>query len=254
MLANAQELGFAERNPSADVSGKDSLSKLVILLRLAFGAVIQPDSILCEGIEDISPLDIAYAEELGYRIKLLAIAKDRDGRLEARVHPAMIPIGSVMANVKFEYNAIEVVGEEFGTQIFYGKGAGQRPTATVVASDTLDIASRIANGVTVSRVDDLLDRGNSPQMLTAEELSLRYYVRLEVHDKTGVLAEIARVFAVENISIESVIQKSRAASDTVPLVVMTHEANEAALGRALDHLAALKVVHGHIQRIRVEEL
>jgi len=254
MLKAAQQLGFAERNPVADVSGKDSLQKLVILARLAFGASLSPEEILCEGIERITPMDISFAQELGYRIKLLAIAKEREGRIEARVHPAMIPLSGLMANVKFEYNAIEVVGEEFGTQVFYGKGAGQRPTATVVVSDVIDLASRIQSGAPTCRVAPLLASASSVRLVTAEDLFLRHYVRLEVFDRAGVLADIARLFAEENISIESVIQKGRAASDTVPLVIMTHEASEASIERALRRLSTLNVVRGPIQRIRVEEL
>jgi len=254
MLRSAQKQRFAERDPSSDVTGQDSLQKLTILLRLGFHAVVPPERILCEGIQKITPMDIAYAHELGYEIKLLAIAKRQGNRIEARVHPAMIPGTSVMAGVRYEYNAIEVIGEEFGTQVFYGKGAGQRPTATVVVSDALDLAARIQSGTPTSRVGELLDGGNSPALVEAEELILRHYVRLEVVDRAGVLAEIARVFAGEKISIESVIQKGRASGVTVPLVIMTHEASEASLTRAVNQLGALNVVHGPVQRIRVEEL
>jgi homoserine dehydrogenase len=254
ILRSAQEQGFAEKDPTADVSGLDSLQKLTILLRLGFRAVVPADKILVEGIEKITPADIEYARELGFRIKLLAIAKRRGDRIEARVHPAMIPSASVMADVKYEYNAIEVVGTEFGTQVFYGKGAGQRPTATVVVSDALDIASRILNGSSASRAGELIDDGSTPPLVGPDDLIIRHYVRMEVVDRTGVLAEIARVFAEENISIEAVIQKGRAAGNTVPLVIMTHEASEASLVRAVGKFGALNVVHGPVQRIRVEEL
>jgi len=254
MLKTAQEQRFAERDPTSDVSGQDSLQKLTILLRLGFHAVVSPEDILCEGIETITPLDIAYAQELGFCIKLLAVAKCHGDRIEARVHPAMIPSTSVMADVRYEYNAIEVVGAEFGTQVFYGKGAGQRPTATVVVSDALDLAARIRDGIASSRVGELLDDGTTPPLVGPEELMLRHYVRLEVVDRTGVLAEIARVFAAQSISIESVIQKGRAARDTVPLIIMTHEASEAALARAIEQFGSLAVVKGPVQRIRVEEL
>jgi len=254
MLRSAQEHGFAERDPSADVTGRDSLQKLVIMLRLGFSAVVRPADVLCEGIEGITPSDIAYANELGYTVKLLAVAKRQGDRIEARVHPAMIPSDSVMAGVKYEYNAIEVVGEEFGTQVFYGKGAGQRPTATVVVSDVLDIAARVRCGMSCSRVHELLDDGASPALVPQDDLTVRHYVRLEVVDRAGVLSEIARVFARENISIESVIQKGRATGETVPLVIMTHEAREAALRAAVDYLAKLAVVHAPVQRIRVEDL
>ena len=256
MLRSAQAEGFAEPDPTADVTGQDSAQKLAILLRLGFKAVVSPTDLLWEGIERITPLDIAYAHELGYTIKLLAIAKRHGSRVEARVHPAMIPTGNVMADVKFEYNAIEVVGDEFGTQVFYGKGAGQRPTATVVVSDVLDIAARMAGGICVCRVGDLLANGQPPALIPPEEITMRHYVRLDVADRPGVLREIAHVFASNDISIESVIQKGRKheTSDTVPLIIMTHEATEGALASATESLEQLSVVRAPIQRIRVEDL
>ncbi len=256
MLASAQEEGFAERDPTADVTGGDSVQKLAILLRLGFGAPVSPESLLCEGIESVAPVDIAYATELGYRIKLLAIAKRRGDSIDARVHPAMIPIGKVMADVSFEYNAIEVVGDEFGTQVFYGKGAGQRPTATVVVSDVLDIAGRLSDGMATSRVGNLLGDGSTPAIVPDDEIATRHYVRLDVLDQPGVLSDIARVLATNDISIESVIQKGprRDADGVVPLVIMTHEAREADVNSAVASLAQLDVVRAPVQRIRVEDL
>ncbi|HDS74232.1 MAG TPA: homoserine dehydrogenase, partial [Firmicutes bacterium] len=254
LLRSAQEQGFAERDPSADVKGWDSQQKLTILMRLAFGTVVRPDDILCEGIEQITPLDIDYAREFGYTIKLLAIAKRRGDKLEARVHPAMIPVKTLIADVQYEYNAIEVIGDEFGTQVFYGKGAGRRPTATVVVSDALDIAQRIQSGAPCSRVREIIDRKDAPTLVPSDTLSMRHYVRLEVTDHAGVLEDIAHVFASENISIESVIQKGRATADTVPLVIMTHEAEEAAVSRAVGQLEELDAVRPPVQRIRIEDL
>ena len=254
LLASAQEQGFAERDPSADVKGWDSQQKLAILLRFAFGAGATPDQILCEGIESVTPLDLDFAREFGYTVKLLAIAKRHDNGIEARVHPAMIPAGSVMAGVKYEYNAVEVIGEEFGTQMFYGKGAGQRPTATVVASDVLDIAQRIQTGASCCRVGNLLAGDGAPPIISADELTMRHYVRLEVEDRAGVLEHIANVFASQGISIESVVQKGRAEGETVPLVIMTHEATEYSARTAVASLEDLSYVRAPVQRIRVEEL
>lgn len=254
LLKSAQELGFAEADPSADVKGWDSQQKLGILLRLAFGAAVDAKEILCEGIEDISPVDIAYAAEFGYSIKLLATAKRHGDQIEARVHPAMIPASSVMAGVKHEYNAVEVVGEDFGTQIFYGKGAGQTPTATVVASDVLDIAQRIASGAQCCRVGALLPRADAPSLIPSDDLTMRHYLRLEVEDRAGVLEVISRALAVERISIESVMQKGRAERKTVPLIIMTHEASEAAIRRAIERFGNIEPVTGKVQHIRVEEL
>jgi len=254
LLRSAQDAGFAERDPSADVKGWDSQQKLAILMRLAFGTVVRADDILCEGIEHITPLDIDYAREFGYAIKLLAIAKRHGEKLEARVHPAMIPAKTLIADVQYEYNAIEVIGDEFGTQVFYGKGAGRRPTATVVVSDALDIAQRIQSGAPCSRVREIIDRQDAPTLVPPDGLSMRHYVRLEVKDHAGVLEDIAHVFASENISIESVVQKGRATAETVPLVIMTHEAKEAAVSSAVRQLEELDAVRPPVQRIRIEDL
>ena len=254
MLTSAQELGFAERDPTADVTGKDTLQKLTLLLRLGFQASVSPEKILCEGIEHITPIDIAFAKEYGYTIKLLAVASRRGEAIEARVHPLMIPSSSVMANVNHEYNAVEVVGDQFGRQMFYGKGAGQNPTATVVVSDALDIASCIMSGVQPCRVKNLLCPKDGVRLLNPEEIRQKHYVRLEVVDKAGVLEEIAHVFAAERISIETVIQKSgRGQGQTVPLIIMTHEAGETSIKRALGRLATLLAVRPPIQHIRVED-
>ncbi len=253
LLKNAQEQGFAERDPTSDVSGSDSLQKLTLLLRLGFRAMVEPGKVLCEGIETITPLDIAYAGELGYTIKLLAVAKrHHDGQVEARVHPAMIPQSSVLANVNYEYNAIEVVGDLFGSQIFYGKGAGQSPTATVVVSDALDIAARVKCGNATCRVRNLLPLEDAPKLKRREEMLSRHYVRMEVSDQAGVLELIAREFARHAISIETVHQKGRSESETVPLVIVTHEASETNMERAMESLRGLLCVRPPIQHIRIE--
>jgi homoserine dehydrogenase len=254
LLKSAQDLGFAESDPSADVKGWDSQQKLAILLRLGFGVVVDPNDILCEGIESITPTDIAFAHDFGYTIKLLAIAKRHGDRIEARVHPAMIPSGSLLADVRYEYNAIEVVGEDFDTQVFYGKGAGRNPTATVVVSDVIDIAQRIETGAPCSRVGELLNTGDSPALIAQDELSMRHYVRLEVEDHPGVLEDIAHVFSSQQISIASVVQKDGDEGGSVPLTIMTHEATEASLRLAINELENLSVVRGQVQRIRVEDL
>ena len=254
MLSVAQEKGFAERDPTADVTGRDSLQKLTLLLRLGFQASVPANKILCEGIEHITPMDIHFAREFGYTIKLLAVAGRKGDAIEARVHPAMIPSQSVMANVSNEYNAIEVVGDQFGTQVFYGKGAGQNPTATVVASDVLDIASLLLKGVPPCRVQGLLCKPERSKLVRPEDIRQRHYVRLEVVDRAGVLEEIAHEFAAERISIETVIQKGRSNGDTVPLIIMTHKAGETAIKRAVGRLATLLAVRPPIQHIRVEDL
>lgn len=254
MLKNAQKLGYAEADPTADVEGHDALNKIVILCRLAFDAELNVEDIHCEGITHMAVEDIAYADELGYTIKLLAIAKrHEDGRVEARVHPTMVPAGSMMAYVEDEFNAIEVYGDAVGREIFYGKGAGKLPTASAVVSDTVDIASRLFNvpsGMVIHRPltgtgCDLVDMG---------ELTLRYYLRFTVREQPGVLAQISKIFAEKNISIESVIQIGGEGDKYVPIVIMTYQAREADMQEALSRFSQLDTVMGRIQMIRVEDV
>jgi homoserine dehydrogenase len=255
-LTAAQEKGYAEADPTMDLNGMDAAQKLIILTRLAYGGVFRTEQILREGIDRIAHQDIEYARELGYTIKLLAIAKRCDGNLiDVRVHPAMIPSGSLMADIKDEFNAIEVVGDAVGTQVFYGKGAGSLPTASAIISDLLDLAERRACSIP-SRVCELFAIDEAPELLPVEEIEVPYYLRFVVVDKPGVLAAIAHILAVDQISISSVIQKGRseASSEGVPLVIMTHEAKERAMRRAIEQINRLDVVKDRVQVLRVEEL
>jgi len=254
MLKKAQELGYAEADPTSDVSGGDALNKIVILARLAFGAALDVNSVFREGIEDITIQDIRYARELGYDVKLLAIAKMHDdGRIEARVHPTLVPSGSVMATVEDEFNAVEIYGDAVGREIFYGKGAGMMPTTSSVVSDLVDVASRIRTGAP-SNVARILADGNGPRLIDADELTMRYYLRFTVDDRPGVLAAIATVFADQNISIETVIQKGEAGDSDVPLIIMTHEVREGDVRRAKERLEELDSVRGTVRLIRVEDV
>ncbi|MFC1693385.1 homoserine dehydrogenase [Candidatus Latescibacterota bacterium] len=254
VLAHAQELGYAEADPTSDVSGTDALHKIVILTRLAFGATLDVDQVNCEGIESITIQDINYAKELGYTIKLLAIAKKHDdGRIEARVHSTLVPFNSVMASVEDEFNAVEIYGDAVGREIFYGRGAGMMPTASAVVSDVVEIASRILTDAPTN-VSRIIVDDNGPEPVEFEELRLRYYLRFTVRDRPGVLAEISKIFADGNISIESVIQKGTADGDYVPLVIMTHEACEGDMQRSMRKFEELDCVRGKVQLIRVEEI
>jgi len=250
-LREAQEAGYAEADPSLDISGRDALQKLVVLLRVAFGISASPGEVFCEGIEGITPQDIEYAREFGYKVKLLATAKRVGEGIEARVHPTLVPQKSMLANVREEFNALELVGEGVGHQLFYGKGAGGRPTARAVASDLVSLASRRLSGAT-PRVGELLD-SSGLKLMPVEEAVMPYYFRFLALDRPGVLAQIARVLASEGISIASVIQKGRA-EEAVPIVMMTHEAREDAVRRAVARIDELEVVRGRTQVIRVEEL
>ena len=255
MLRQAQEKGYAEADPTMDVEGTDAAQKLALLCRLAFRVHVAPAQIpVVEGISHITPLDIGFARELGYTIKLLAIAKAAGERIEIRVHPALVPGGCLLANIKDEFNAVEVVGSAVGPQVFYGRGAGQLPTASAVVSDILDLAERRATGRVggSARVSDLPDAVPVPP----EEVRTSFYCRFTVYDRPGVLAQIARIFSDEHISIATVIQHGRSETEegTVPLIMTTHEAHGAAMRRAVEIIDGLPVVREKSQIIRIEEL
>jgi homoserine dehydrogenase len=254
VLTKAQELGYAESDPTADVSGKDTLNKLAILARLSFGADLDVDKVYCEGIETITLDDINYAWELGYVIKLLAIAKlHEDGRVEARVHPTLVDTESIMAYVEDEFNAVEIHGDAVGRQVFYGKGAGMFPTASAVVSDIVDVASCI-NGGTQTNISRIMVDADGPGIVDISELSMSYYLRFNVKDRPGVLAQIANVFSDKNISIQSVIQYGKSARNSVSLVIMTHESREGDMQKAMKAFSKIDNIKGKVQLIRVENL
>ena len=254
VLRQAQDAGFAEADPTMDVSGKDAAQKLAILLRIGFGASVTPETIFVEGIERIGRQEIEDAEELGYVIKLLAIAKRTDRGVEARVHPAMIPKGALLASIRDEFNAVELVGDWVGPQVFYGRGAGERPTANAVVSDLVESAERRLEGGG-SRAGELLSEAGKTTLIPMKKVVLPYYFRFLALDQPGVLGQIAELLSEEGISIASVIQKGRAQFEgAVPVVIMTHEATEAGMQRAIRRIDALPVVRDRTQVIRVEEL
>jgi len=254
-LQEAQERGYAEADPSMDVDGTDAAQKLAILSRIGFRTPFRTGDIFCEGIREIQDQDIEYARELGYTIKLLAIAKRSGDRVEARVHPAMIPSGSLLANIKFEFNAIEIVGDAVGTQVFYGRGAGRMPTASAVMADVVELARRKLHRAQ-SRVGEMLAGDGGPAPVPMDDIVVPYYFRLLVLDEPGVLARIASILAAENISMASVIQQGRATSEeeTVHIIMMTHQARERSVRAAIRQIADLPEVKDRPQVIRVEEL
>jgi homoserine dehydrogenase len=254
ILGQAQELGYAEVDPTMDVDGTDAAQKLAILCRLAFGVSIPYRSILREGITEISPIDITYAHELGYTIKLLGIAKSGDRGLEARVHPALVPKGALLANIKDEFNAIEIVGDAAGPQVYTGRGAGSLPTASAVVSDLLYQAERrIAGRPRVSR--QMVDVAATKPLAT-DKIETSYYCRFSVDDTPGVLAHIAEVFAKQGIGIARVIQDgiSETEEGSVPLIMTTHGACERAMQQAKDEIASLDIVKEPPRIIRIESL
>jgi homoserine dehydrogenase len=252
VLKQAQAHGYAEADPTLDVEGTDSAHKLQILASLAFRTYVDLKDIYTEGIAGITQGDIGYARELGYRIKLLAIAKLADGGLEVRVHPTMIPAGSPLAAVTGVFNAVFITGDNVGELMFYGRGAGQLPTASAVVSDLVEIASRLANGIPALHLD-LPEPGHVPIPLRPmDAIRSAYYLRVMAADRPGVLSQVAGILGQHDISILSVIQKHRAAAEAVPVVMMTHEAAERDLRAALAEIDRLPVIASRTTVLRVE--
>jgi homoserine dehydrogenase len=254
VLREAQKEGFAEADPAFDIGGIDSAHKLAILVNLAFGVPVRLDQIHTEGIEAIRPEDIEFARELGYTLKLLAIAKavpNGDAlRVEARVHPTLVPDDSPIAKVGGVYNAVQIEGDAVGDLMFYGRGAGEMPTASAVMGDVLDLAGDLAAGRSVA---DTTRAPASGGIQPIEEVRCLYYLRFTVEDKPGVLSEISGILGRFNISIESVIQKGRASDRTVPLVIKTHRAFERDVRNALVEIDRLDSVAQKGVLIRVED-
>lgn len=254
ILKRAQELGYAEADPTMDVDGTDAVQKLALLCRLAFGVSVSYHEILREGITQVSPIDIAFARDLGYTIKLLGIARSGDRGLEARVHPALVPSGALLANIKDEFNAVEIDGSAAGPQVYTGRGAGSLPTASAVVSDLLYQAERRLSGR--QRVSPQLVDVKRVSPVKAEEIETSYYCRFTVEDAPGVLAQIATVFSTHGISIARVIQEGRSetAGGSVPLIMTTHDAVEQAMQKARREIASLDVVKEKPRIIRIESL
>jgi homoserine dehydrogenase len=255
-LKEAQEKGFAEADPTFDVEGIDTAHKLAILAALCYGNRINFDDIYTEGISRLEPLDIAFAKEFGYRIKLLAISRGGRGSIEARVHPAMIPASHPLANVGGAFNAVEIVSNAAGPIMLYGLGAGMLPAGSAVVADVIDIARDMLTGTGV-RVPLL---AHQPKALKErpirpiDEVSCQHYVRFTAPDQPGVLSKIAGVLAKHNISIASCVQKGRKVKGSVPLVMLTHEAKEADVRKAVAAIERSKLITGPAVRVRIESL
>jgi len=246
-LSQAQRLGYAEADPSLDVDGVDAAHKLTILASFAFGTWIDFKRVYVEGIRDISPLDIEFSREFGYRIKLLAIAKRDGGKIELRVHPTMIPEGHLLSQVQGVYNAIYIVGDSVGPTLFYGQGAGSAPTGSAVVSDLVDIVRQ-------GRLLQLPSFAKDRPLKDIEDLRCPYYLRFTAVDRPGVLSKISGILGENDISIASVIQKGRTKRGAVPIVMMTHEAVERNIRRAIEEIDALDVIKDSTKLIRVEAL
>jgi homoserine dehydrogenase len=247
-LQQAQKLGYAEANPENDIGGADAAYKLAILATIAFGTEVKINSVYYEGISKLEANDFRYSRELGYSIKLLAIAKQAEGFIEVRVHPVFIPEDALLAKVNGVFNAIEVEGDLVGKLIFYGRGAGASPTSSAVMSDVVNIANDIYRGVkSIPKITSVKKYVVKPM----PEIETRGYIRMRILDQSGVLAQISKVLGDNQISIASVIQKETdLSSKTAEIVIMTHPFKEAAIQKALmdmRKLAAVKEINNYIR-------
>ena len=251
-LSEAQRLGYAEADPTLDVDGSDAAQKLAILAHLAFGTRIHWKDIPRQGIDDLKEADLRYAKELGYRIKLLAVAQLAEKGLELHVSPTLVKFGSPLGEVRAAYNAVSVVGDAVGRIFFHGLGAGQMPTASAVVADLIDtVVGRTA--ITFRTLEPWSKQDAAAKVVPPADSTGRYYLRFNVADRPGVLADIAGSLGRQGISIASVIQHdtSDAAKDSVPLVIMTHNTTDGAVSKALDEIHTLQAVRGPCVKLRV---
>ena len=257
VLKEAQRLGYAEADPTFDIEGVDAAHKITILSALAFGIPMQFDKAYIEGISKLDATDIKYAEQLGYRIKLLGITRRTPEGVELRVHPTLIPAKRLIANVEGAMNAVLVQGDAVGSTLYYGKGAGAEPTASAVIADLVDV-TRMHTADPEHRVPHLAfqpDQLSDLPILPMDEVTTSYYLRLRVQDKPGVLADITRILAGEQISIDAVIQKEPAeGEEQTDLILLTHQTREKRINAAMAKMEALPVVAGKVTRLRLEQL
>ena len=257
VLAHAQKLGYAEADPTYDIEGIDAAHKITIMAAIAFGIPVKFDKAYIEGITQLSNDDIRYAEELGYRIKLLGITKRVTKGIELRVHPTLIPVKRLIANVEGVMNAIVVKGNAVGPTLYYGAGAGAEPTASSVIADLIDVA-RLLTADPEHRVPHLAflpDLLSDTRIVPMEEVETAYYLRLQVMDKPGALADITRILADSGISISAMVQKEHAEEeDKVNIIMLTHTTIEKNINTAIARIESLPVMAGRIVRIRMEEL
>ena len=255
VLKEAQRKGYAEADPTYDIEGIDAAHKLTILMRLAFGTPVQFQQVFLSGISGITPLDIQFSREFGYHIKLLAIAKLDGGKMEARVHPTMIPERHLLATVHGVFNAVYINGDAVGPTLFYGQGAGQMPTGSAVVSDLVDLGRNILVRATGRRVPILSFQPSAIEKVSLKKMDdvvVPFYMRFSALDRPGVLSKISGILGKNQISISSVIQKGRKVKGAVPIVMMTHEAKEKNVRRALQQIDTLGVIVGKTMTIRVE--
>jgi len=255
VLKEAQEKGYAEADPTYDIEGIDAAHKLAILVRLAFGTPFQFKEIFIGGISEITPLDIQFGREFGYRIKLLAITKIDKGKIEARVHPTMIPESHLLSTVEGVFNAIYIKGDAVGPTLFYGQGAGQMPTGSAVVSDLVELGRNVLTRASGHRVPLLSFQESAIEKIPLKKMDdvmMPFYMRFSALDRPRVLSKISGILGKNDISISAVIQKGRQVNGAVPIVMMTHEAKEKNVRRALKEIDRLRVILGKTRFIRVE--
>ncbi len=255
VLKEAQAKGYAEADPTYDIQGIDAAHKLTILIRIAFGMDFRFEDVFIGGISEITPMDIQFSRKFGYRIKLLAIAKMDKGRIEARVHPTMIPEAHLLSTVEGVFNAIYIKGDAVGPTLFYGQGAGQMPTGSAVVSDLVELGRNFLVKAEGCRVPPLSFQDSAIEKVPPkkmDELVMPFYMRFSALDRPGVLSRVSGVLAQHDISIASVIQEGRQTTGTVPIVMMTHEAKEKNVHDALSKINRLEDIAGKTILIRVE--
>jgi homoserine dehydrogenase len=253
-VEEALRLGYAEDPPTLDVDGTDAAHKLAILVSIVFGVPVPFHSIYREGIDRLTPEDIRFAAEFGYCLKLLAISRIQGDRVEARVHPAMVPLDHIMANVNGVYNAIYLEGDFVGPNLYYGYGAGRKPTGSAVVADLMHLARQIRSGVgsLIPPLAHVRPITGNIAVQPIEELRTSYYLRCSAKDSPGVLSKISGILGKNDISIYSVIQKGREIGGSVPVVMLTHEAKESSVRKALAQMERLDVLTDKTMTVRVE--
>ncbi len=257
VLKEAQRLGYAESDPTFDIEGVDAAHKLTLMSAIAFGVPVQFDKAHVEGISSLQATDIKYAEQLGYRIKLLGITRRRDNGIELRVHPTLIPASRLIANVEGAMNAVVVQADAVGTTLYYGKGAGAEPTASAVVADLVDV-TRLATADPDHRVPHLAfqpDAMSDTPILDMAAVHTAFYLRLVVADQPGVLSRITTILAEHDISIDAVLQRESGEGERqTDLIILTHDTVEGRMNEALAKMQGLPTVLAPIVRIRKEEL
>ena len=253
VLQEAQELGYAEADPALDIDGFDTAHKIAILASLAYGEWFGMAPVFVEGIRNIELCDLRFAAEMGYRIKLLGIVKQENNDVQIRVHPALIPLSTIMSDISDVYNGVMISGDFSGDSLYYGKGAGRDATASAVVADILDVALNLNSNSNV-RIPAFRTGRQFAEITEMDNIISRYYFRLQVVDKPGVIAGISEILGEHGISISSIIQREGQSTDNVSLLILTHEAREGAVNDSISLIERLEFVKGTVTGIRIEDI